>query len=124
MPKRILAVEDDPGYQDLIESILCAAYDVTLVASAEMAIDKLDKEHFDLVITDINLLGMTGFEILAKIKTAGLEQEIPVIMCSGHSEPLTRKRAMELGAAGFITKPYPAESLTSLVHILITNQAA
>ena len=123
MLKKILVVEDDPGYQDLIETILCPIYDVTLVASAEVAFDKLDKERFDLIITDINLLGMTGFEVLARIKNAGLEQVIPVIMCSGHSEPLTRERAMKSGAAGFVTKPYPAGNIISLVRVLLGEKA-
>lgn len=53
MSKKILVVEDDPDYQDLLEAVLCPLYEITMVSSAEAAFGELDNKIFDLVITDI-----------------------------------------------------------------------
>ena len=119
MSKKILIAEDDPEYQDLQQTIFSTLYEVTVVDSAEAAFGKLDKEHFDLIVSDINLFGMSGLEILKKIKGAGLTQEIPVILCSGQANPFVKEQAMELGAAGFVTKPFDIDALLGLVHSLL-----
>ncbi|HAH30956.1 MAG TPA: hypothetical protein DCL44_01430 [Elusimicrobia bacterium] len=119
MAKRILVIEDDPDYQELHQTVFSALYEVIVVDSAEAGISKLDTEHFNLVIADINLFGMTGLEILRKINSAGLTQEIPVVICTGQSDPFTKEQAIELGAAGFVTKPFAVEAMLSFVGALL-----
>ena len=119
MSKKILIAEDDPDYQELHQTIFSTSYEVTIVDSTETAFEKLAKEHFDLAIVDINLLGMTGLEILRKIKCAGLTQEIPVVLCSGLSGSFIKEQALELGAAGFVTKPFNVEAILGLVRAIL-----
>jgi len=120
MSKRILIVEDEPGYQELMATILRpGAFDLTICSSAEAAIVKIDTELFDLIITDINLQGMTGIHVLEKMKSLDRLEACPVVMCSSQFDPATKEMAADLGAAGFIPKPYECEMLLTTVKALL-----
>jgi two-component system chemotaxis response regulator CheY len=114
--KRILVVEDDPGFQELITLILSAEFELTLCPSVEDSLPKLDSGSYDLVITDINLFGMTGFEVLARVRRAGLLESCPVVLCSSQFDEDTKRKALDMGAAGFIAKPYQREGLLAMVR--------
>ncbi|MEK7389501.1 MAG: response regulator [Elusimicrobiota bacterium] len=118
---KILLVEDEVGYQELAASLLSAEYDVTVCSTAEDACEKLDQEEFALVISDINMFGMTGLELLAKLKREGKSEKCPVVLCSAQSDPATKQIAMAQGAAGFIGKPFPIAQLTTLVAALLSK---
>jgi CheY-like chemotaxis protein len=118
--KRILIVEDEPGYQELMESLLIAGpFELTICGSVEEAVVKIDTELFDLIITDINLLGLTGFEVLGKMKAMDRLEACPVIMCSSQFDENTKEMALNMGAAGFIPKPYQYEMVLSTVKAIL-----
>lgn len=117
--RSILLVEDDPDYQALLEMILCKTYRISICASAEEALEKLAHERFDLIISDINLLGMTGFEVLGRIKAAGPGKECPVVLCSGYHDQFTREKAAAMGAADFIPKPFDFQAVQALISKLL-----
>lgn len=123
MRKRILIIEDEPGYQEAIESILIAGpFDLTICGSVEEALVKIDTELFDLIITDINLPGLTGIQVLEKIKALDRLEVCPVVMCSSQFDPDTKETCAGLGAAGFIPKPYKYEMLISTVKAMLGVQ--
>jgi CheY-like chemotaxis protein len=117
--KRILVVEDEPGYRELMQFILGGVYNMTICSSVEEALVNLDAEQYDLVIADINLHGMTGFAVLEKVKELGRLKASPVIMCSSQFDEETKDRAMRIGAAGFIPKPYQNELVVSTVEAFL-----
>ncbi len=121
-PAKILFVEDDIDYQELITAMLSGLYAVTVCSNAEDAVAKLDGDDFDLVVSDINMLGMTGLELLYKMKREGKSETCPVILCSGQSDPEIRETVMESGAAGFLVKPYPIDTLKNLVATLLSSR--
>lgn len=118
---KILFVEDEIGYQELAESILSEQYALTVCSSAERAMVKLDAETFDLVIADIYLFGLSGLELLSKLRREGKSESCPVILCSSRVDPEIRQRAMDLGAAGFLAKPYPIETLANLAATFLAR---
>lgn len=121
--KRILVVEDEPGYQELMESLLSVGpFDLTICGSVEEAIVKIDTEIFDLIITDINLQGMTGIQVLEKMKALNRLEACPVFMCSSQFDPDTKELCASLGAAGFIPKPYQFEMVLSTVKSILGVQ--
>jgi DNA-binding response OmpR family regulator len=121
--KRILVIEDEPGYQELMESILgLGPFDLTVCPSVEEAMVKIDTELFDLIITDINLQGMTGFQVLGKMKAMDRLEACPVIMCSSQFDPQTKEQALNMGAAGFIPKPYELDMVTATVKAMLGVQ--
>ena len=117
--KRILAIDDDPGYQELMKAILSKEFDLTMCGSAEDALPKLDSDAYHLIITDINLLGMTGFEILARVRQSGLLKSCPVVFCTGQFDEDTKQKVLNMGVAGFIPKPFQHEAVLDLVRHLL-----
>ena len=117
--KRILAVEDDPGYQELITMILSKEFDLTMCASVEEALPKLDSGVYHLIITDILLLGQTGFEVMSRVRHTDKLKGCPVVFCSSQFDETTKQKALDMGAAGFLAKPFQPDALISLArHIL------
>ena len=76
-------------------------------------------QRYDLIISDIYLFGMSGLELLARLKQAGGAGSCPIVICSSQNDPATRERAMALGAAGFVAKPYDFEDVVALVRKLL-----
>ncbi|HAH06689.1 MAG TPA: hypothetical protein DCM05_09220 [Elusimicrobia bacterium] len=117
---KILVIEDEPGYQDLMKYVFLD-YDLTVCGSVEeVEKDHLD-EKFDLIICDINLSGATGFYLLEKFSIEGRTEKVPFILWSSSDTPEIRQRASELGAAGFITKPFKTEAVQQMVQIILKS---
>ena len=114
----ILIVEDDEGYQDLARTLL-NDYVLTICSSVEEALAIFQEKPFDLILCDINLLGMTGLELINQLKSQGLTDKVPVIMCSSMTDPATRKASAEGGAAGFLAKPYDGAAMQKMVKALL-----
>lgn len=102
--KRILIVDDSFNNLVLLEDLLKELdYDVTLAHDGLEALEKINKNRPDLILLDIMMPKMDGFELMEKLNVAQLR--IPVIFITAKNSEEERKRAMELGAADFIIKP-------------------
>ena len=114
----ILVVEDDEEYQELARTLL-NEYVLVICPSVEEARAAMQKKSFDLILLDINFAGTSGFELIDQLKSQGLTETIPVIMCSGMTSPATRAASMERGAAGFLVKPYDGPAMQKMVKALL-----
>lgn len=102
---KILLVDDSITTRTLEKNILATAgYNIETAQNPFEAFEKLKNTHFDLIISDIEMPGMDGFEFLEKLKTDEKYAEIPVIMVSSVMDEETKKCAMELGAVKYIIK--------------------
>jgi DNA-binding response OmpR family regulator len=119
LAKSILIVEDDPEYQELAKAILAPLYTLAIRGSAEEAIAALDGKRFNLVLLDINLMGMSGFVVLEKLRQENRLDSLPVLCCSAMSDPETQAQAKTLGASGFVVKPYRQEALLQTISSLV-----
>lgn len=117
--KRILFIEDEQGFQDFMETVLGPVFDLTICSNAEEAVAKMESGYYDLVISDINLHGMSGFEVLGRLGEEGVLETCPFVLCSSQFDPETKQKAMDMGAAGFITKPYKAQAVLATVYALL-----
>jgi DNA-binding response OmpR family regulator len=88
--KSVLVIEDDLEYQDLAKIILAPHYALVLCDRAEDAIEILDNGKFDLILLDIKLLGISGFAVLEKLHKEMRLASMPVLCCSGSSDPETQ----------------------------------
>jgi CheY-like chemotaxis protein len=114
MSARILVVEDDASLRDLLRLHLSAAgYEVQVAEDGIAAGYKVLKSPPDLIITDVNMPNMDGFEFVAALKADKSLPPIPVIFLTSMEEGDQRGR--ELGAVGYITKPVRADRLLALV---------
>ena len=99
----VLIIDDDAQIRDLFVAILGNSCSCSSVASAEEALTKLSEEAFDLVISDIDMEGMSGIDLIPKLHS--ISPGTVVVMISGHQDVETAIEAMRVGAFDYITKP-------------------
>ena len=117
-PMRILVCEDNPITLKTIEFTLKkAGYEVLKAEDGEQGIGILEKQEVDLVITDINMPYTKGLELVRYINIE-LETKIPTIIISGINLDETIDHARELGAEGYLTKPFDPKVLLDLIQSL------
>ncbi|MBI5244069.1 MAG: response regulator [Elusimicrobia bacterium] len=118
MPKKILVIEDEPGYQDLMKFVF-KDYDLSICGAIEDIEKNFPGVKFDLIICDINLGGASGFEYLVRMRREGVTENLPFILWSSSDTPENREKAAELGAAGFLSKPFKTEAVQQMVALLL-----
>ena len=111
---RILIVDDDEGTREALEVILEDDYDVACVADGRVALDKLNREAFDLVLLDLIMPGMDGIETLKRIKA--YDKQIDVIMVSATDRAREATAAITSGAYDYITKPFDADAILTAIE--------
>jgi len=112
---KILVIDDDPSIRNMLEIVLKkSGYDVTCTDSGKSALEKLKKETFDLIISDIKMPDITGIELLKKIKA--INPEIPVILITAFASANDAVEAMKLGAEDYVTKPFNLDELRIIIH--------
>jgi len=111
---RILIVDDDEGTRETLEVILEDNYDVACVADGQVALDKLSREAFDLVLLDLIMPGMDGIETLKRIKA--YDKQIDVIMVSATDRAREATAAITSGAYDYITKPFDADAILTAIE--------
>ncbi|MBX7137094.1 MAG: sigma-54 dependent transcriptional regulator [Oligoflexia bacterium] len=118
---RILVADDDPQMQLAISATLGrGGHDVVTVGDGQRALETLEAELFDLVISDQRMPEMTGQELLAQIQKR--EMPVPFIMITAHGTINQAVEAMQLGAADFISKPFSAEELERIVDRVMSPE--
>ena len=111
----ILVCEDNVMTLKTIEfSLKKAGYDVFKAMDGFQGIKILSEEKIDLVVTDINMPYTKGLELIRHINTK-MDTKIPVIVITGITNVETREHAMELGAMGYLTKPFDPKVMVELV---------
>jgi DNA-binding response OmpR family regulator len=115
---RILVCEDEVLTLKTIEFVLNRkGHEVIKASDGDQAIKILQEEKVDLLLTDINLPYAKGLELVHFINTQ-LEPRIPVIIVSGITLDETRDHALELGAIGYLTKPFDPVELLGMIDSL------
>lgn len=119
-PKVVLVVDDDSSSRDLVGEILRGSYHVELAADGLEALAKL-KLGVDLMLLDLSMPGMDGFEVLRRVRSEPDSSDLPVVLMTGLSARYRQMEAMEAGASDFLGKPFgPAELLTRVrTHLRI-----
>jgi len=114
--QRILVVDDQ---QDICEvtalALSGAGYRVDTVGSGESALSTLEQERFDLVLLDINMPGMDGWETLRLIRCDDALETLPVVMFSVKGEIRDKIEGLQEGAIDFVTKPFIVDDLIARV---------
>lgn len=113
-PERILLVEDDPSLRHIMDEVLSAqGYDVRTAPDAAQALEVLQRESVDLVITDLRMPGMGGEALLAQVRTAF--PDIPVIGITAFGSPEGAAALTRAGAADYLTKPFRTPALLAAI---------
>jgi putative two-component system response regulator len=118
--KVILAVDDMPENLMQLGSLLEDYFDIRLVKSAFMALNITGKIRFDLILLDIVMPEMSGFDFLKQVRSGNsLNKKTPVILITSHSDLEVIGQAIKAGASDYIVKPITAETLYKKIDAVI-----
>jgi len=119
--KSILLVEDNRDIQVFVGTIArLEGANLRIAASGEEALQLLDaRVHFDLILLDLNLPGVSGWDVLSRARSAPESDDTPVVVFSAHIDAATRERAQALGASGFLLKPIGAREFVEAINAFL-----
>ncbi|GAE31829.1 hybrid sensor histidine kinase/response regulator [Alkalihalobacillus hemicellulosilyticus] len=116
---RILIVDDDPINIHIVEELLNGTYATYGVSSGAEALKQLKDESWDLIITDVMMPNMSGYELTRQIRDTYLLTELPILILTARSQTADIQAAFHAGANDYVTKPVNAQELRSRVSALI-----
>ena len=117
MAKKILVVDDEQDIRALlVDTLRTSGYEAIEAANGEEALRRIETEFLDLVILDIMMPGMNGFQVLRQLRKTS---DIPVIMLSGRTGTVDKVESFELGADDYVTKPFHLIELTARIVALL-----
>ena len=120
MAHRVLAVDDDPVIQRLLEvNLEMEGYEVRLASDGLQAVDAARDFRPDVILLDVMMPNMDGWEACATIKQDADFAETPVVFLSARAQDADVERGSELGAAAYITKPFDPIDLLDLIAELV-----
>lgn len=118
--KRILICDDDPAILRVLQvNLEVEGYDVLLAHHGEEAFDVAMAEHPDLVILDIMMPRLDGYQTCEKLKAESATQEIPVVFLSAKAQQSDIEKGKSYGVADYLTKPFDPTDLLDVVERLI-----
>ena len=112
----VLAVDDTPENLDVVKGLLTPKFVVKAAVNGMMALKIVEKQSPDLILLDIRMPGMDGFEVCRRLKENEASADIPVVFLTGESDAASEADAMSAGAAGFITKPIDPATLFASIE--------
>ncbi len=117
MSANIMVIDDTPGNLELLENILTDnGFEARLFLKGEMALKSADKEIPDLILLDIMMPEMDGFEVCKRLKSNTKLKEIPVIFISAKGDTIDKVKAFESGGVDYITKPFHIDEVIARVE--------
>ena len=118
MQPKALIVEDDDAVRNTLTKVLTSSGIQSIAtASGQKALEAIERDAFDVLLLDINLDGMDGFEVIRTLRSQG--SRIPVMVVSGRTEDVDMLYGLEIGADDYITKPFNPVTLAAKVKSLI-----
>ena len=109
--KTVLIADDEENIRRLVRNMLGEQYIVLEAQDGEVAVDTARNQKPDLILMDLTMPKMDGYTACFSIKTDPATKEIPVVILTGISHEFNKKFAREMGADGYITKPFSADEL-------------
>ena len=119
----MLIADDDPAICTLIETVLKKGpYQMEVRNDAESALVAIDRDGpFDIIICDFMLPGISGIDLIERLRADARTRETPILMVSGHTNYAMDGRAKNAGANLFLNKPFTISQLRAAVNTLLSN---
>ncbi|OGO25022.1 MAG: hypothetical protein A2144_14940 [Chloroflexi bacterium RBG_16_50_9] len=123
MDKKILIIEDDPATLRLVDySLRHEGYEVVKASNGLEGIRKVQSEAPDLVILDVMLPGLDGFEICHRLRAEPMTAQLPILMFSAKAQEIDKNTGAKVGADDYLTKPADPAEITSRVARLLAQK--
>ncbi len=110
----LLIVDDDAAIRGVLYDLFSDRYECHTASMAEEAFQYLEVEHYDAVLTDIAMPGLTGVELLKRVQLR--DEDTPVILISGKGSEQDSKSLLALGAFAYVTKPFNLDEIERVVE--------
>ena len=119
----VLIVDDDLDLLEFLRAFVesCCTVPTLGVADGGMVLSQVRSEQPALILLDVNLPVRNGWEVLADLKAEESTRSIPIIMMSAGADPGNERRALSLGAAAFVDKPFDLPELETLIHVHVPD---
>lgn len=115
----VLIVEDSPSQLELMSHYLDNGdYKIVKSTSAKEAFDIALKDNIDVIVTDVVMPGMSGFELCRLLKKNPVTQKLPVILCTSKSLEIDKLWGIRQGANAYLTKPLNREQLLNTIRVV------
>lgn len=122
-PVSILIVEDSKTQAEILRHLLyTAGYTVHVAFNGRLALEEIRKNHPDMVLTDVMMPEMNGYELCKTLKADPVTRNIPVILVTQLFDPLDILSGLECGADNFIIKPYESAYLLDRIKVILANK--
>lgn len=119
---KILVAEDEPDIRDLVAFTLrFAGYEVVTCSNGEEAVELANKELPDLILLDVRMPRLTGYDACKKIKENPQLKDIPVVFLSAKGQESEIQSGMEAGAEEYLLKPFAPDQLTDRVRSILAK---
>ncbi|XKE47136.1 response regulator [Halomonas organivorans] len=119
MPK-VLVVDDEPNIVLSLEFLMQqAGFEVITAEDGETALERVAEQAPDLVLLDISLPGIGGFDVLERLRADPALSRLPIIMLTAHGREVEREKGLALGADDYVTKPFSTQALVEKVRALL-----
>ena len=121
--KRVVVVDDEPSVGAAVRDLLAPeGYEVEAPTDPEAALPELLRAAPDLVILDVNMPGMSGWEFCSLLRRQSATRTVPVLFLTGRQEVRDRITAMQVGGSDYLSKPFGAEELREKVRLLVKTR--
>ncbi|MBI3579899.1 MAG: response regulator [Ignavibacteriales bacterium] len=112
MANTILVVDDSSTVRKFVSvSLSMQGFQVVTACDGMDALEKLPAQKIDLVITDLNMPNMDGFELIKSLRESSAYKELPIVILTSLSDSLSKERSAELGVHSFLKKPFSLEKV-------------
>ncbi|HQA68863.1 MAG TPA: response regulator [Aggregatilineales bacterium] len=115
-------MDDDPDLLLLLRKMLARiGATTTAVETGTEGLKELEERYFDVMVLDLMLPDMDGYEVLRRVRADERFEDLPVLILSARADPEAIAKGLELGADAYLTKPYLPNTLTSRVRTLLAQ---
>ncbi|PMR74109.1 response regulator transcription factor [Billgrantia endophytica] len=121
---KVLVVDDEPNIVLSLEFLMQqAGFDVVTAEDGEGALARVADAPPDLILLDISLPGISGFDVLEQLRNDPRHARLPIIMLTAHGREVEREKGLALGADDYVTKPFSTQALVEKVKSLLAEDA-
>jgi DNA-binding response OmpR family regulator len=119
---KVLVVDDEPNIVLSLEFLMQqAGFDVATAEDGEGALAEVEQSTPDLILLDISLPGISGFDVLEQLRQDPRHARLPIIMLTAHGREVEKEKGLALGADDYVTKPFSTQALVEKVKALLAE---
>ena len=122
MAKKVMTVDDSATVRKVLEqSLQELGYEVVVAVDGQEALEIIQEEPVDMLVTDLNMPKMNGIELITAVRNIPGNRFMPIIMLTSESQPELKMAGKSAGASGWVTKPFKPSQLQAVAQMVCPN---